>query len=167
MTTKSEVWRSHASGSPLPEEAREDAVGALQACLVDGIDLYSQLKVAHWNVKGPQFAALHAQFDSFARSVDAHNDAVAERVVALGGTARGTVREAARGSSLPEYPPDAVRDMEHVRLLVERFREYMATLREARDMCGARGDVGSVDMLTAIVTDFEKHAWFLLASLER
>jgi starvation-inducible DNA-binding protein len=166
MTTKTEVWRPHASGSPLLEEAREEAVEALQACLVDGIDLYSQLKVAHWNLKGPHFAALHSMFDTFARSVDVHNDTVAERLVALGGTALGTVREAARGSSLPEYPRSAVRDREHVRLLVERFREYMASLREARDACGAHGDVGSVDMLTAIVTESEKHTWFLLASME-
>jgi starvation-inducible DNA-binding protein len=161
------VLKSHASPSSLPEEARGEIADALQACLVDGLDLHSQLKVAHWNLKGPHFGTLHPLFDAFAQSLAGHNDTVAERLVTLGGTAFGTVREAARGSSIPEYPRDAVRDLDHVRLVVERFREYLASVRDARDTCVAYGDTDSADLLTAIVTEFEKHAWFLLASLER
>jgi len=66
------------SPSPLPEETRRKMVEALNARLADGIDLHSQIKVAHWNVKGPQFAALHPLFETFAVGLAAHNDAVAE-----------------------------------------------------------------------------------------
>ena len=49
----------HRSPSQLPEESRQVLVRVLNAVLADGLDLHSQIKVAHWNIKGPGFAALH------------------------------------------------------------------------------------------------------------
>src|SRR5690242_785428 len=43
------------SPSHLPPEARAQIAAALNARLADGLDLHSQIKVAHWNIKGPQF----------------------------------------------------------------------------------------------------------------
>src|SRR5262245_422399 len=97
------------SPSPLPEEKRSLIVETLNARLADGIDLHSQIKVAHWNVKGPQFASLHPLFESFATSLAAHNDAVAERAVTLGGRALGTARHVAGASRLAEYPQQTTR----------------------------------------------------------
>ena len=113
------------SPSHLPEQARAKIADALNARLADGLDLHSQIKVAHWNIKGPQFAALHPLFETFAVSLAAHNDAIAERAVTLGARAFGTARHVAKVSTLPEYPRDAVRDMEHVGLLAERIEQYL------------------------------------------
>lgn len=155
-----------ASPSRLSQTARAEIVEALNARLADGLDLHSQIKVAHWNVKGPQFAALHALFETFAVALSAFNDEVAERAVTLGGRAVGTLRQAARASRLPEYPADASRDLEHVRLLAERFDAYLAGAHESRQLAGGHGDDDSVDLLTRIVLEFEKNAWFLRATLE-
>src|SRR5512134_2303518 len=92
---------------PLPEKTRATIAKDLNARLADGLDLHSQIKVAHWNVKGPQFAALHPLFETFAVGLAAHNDALAERAVTLGAQVRGTARYVARASTLPEYPGDA------------------------------------------------------------
>jgi starvation-inducible DNA-binding protein len=167
MMSESVILNRHASPSALSVEVRVAVEGALQACLVDGLDLHSQLKVAHWNLKGPHFAALHPLLDTFAAELAGHSDTIAERIVTLGGTACGTVRQAAHGSSLPEYPKDVVRDIDHVRLVSERFRVYLDGARDAREECERLGDVDSADLLTIVITAFEKHAWFLLASLER
>src|SRR3954466_10123905 len=113
------------SPSPLAEEARSKIIEQLNGRLVDGLDLHSQIKVAHWNVKGPQFAALHPLFESFAVGLAAFNDAVAERAVTLGGKAYGTARHVAKTSTLPEYPEETSRDLEHVRLLAERIEKYL------------------------------------------
>ena len=67
------------SPSPLPEKARTTIAETLNARLADGLDLHSQIKVAHWNVKGPQFAALHPLFETFAVSLATFNDTIAER----------------------------------------------------------------------------------------
>ena len=52
--------------SRLTEDARFKIADALNARLADGLDLHSQIKVAHWNVKGPQFPSLHPLFETFA-----------------------------------------------------------------------------------------------------
>jgi starvation-inducible DNA-binding protein len=150
----------------LPEEARSQIADALNARLADGLDLHSQIKVAHWNIKGPQFAALHPLFETFALGLAGFNDQIAERAVTLGARAYGTVRHVAKASRLPDYPQETTRDLEHVRLLAERFENYLAGVREARAGAEKLGDTDTVDLLTQVVTEFEKHSWFLRASLE-
>jgi starvation-inducible DNA-binding protein len=138
----------------------------LNARLADGLDLHGQIKVAHWNIKGPQFAALHPLFETFAVSLANHNDTIAERAVTLGAKAYGTARHVAKSSRLPEYPQETTRDLEHVALLAERIEKYLDGARESRSALEKLGDTDSVDLLTGIVSEFEKHAWFLRASLE-
>jgi starvation-inducible DNA-binding protein len=154
------------SPSSLPESARKAIAEALNARLADGLDLHSQIKVAHWNIKGPQFAALHPLFETFAVALANFNDAVAERAVTLGAKAYGTARHVASNSRLPEYPQQTTRDMEHVKLLAERIESYLVGVREGRDVAEREKDQDTVDLLTGVVVEFEKHAWFLRASLE-
>ncbi len=154
------------SSSTLPEEDRARIVEALNARLADGLDLHSQLKVAHWNVRGPQFPALHPLFESFATSLAAHNDEIAERAVTLGGRARGTVRVVAATSTLLDYPSETSRDLHHVRLLADRFEVYLRGLKASRVMIEELDDVDTVDLLTGIISEFEKYHWFLRASQE-
>ena len=154
------------SPSHLPEDARAKVADALNARLADGLDLHSQIKVAHWNIKGPQFAALHPLFEPFAVALAEHNDAVAERAVTLGARAYGTVRHVAKTSKLADYPQDTTRDLEHVKLLAERIETYLDGVRASRAVGESVGDTDTVDLLTGIITAFEKHAWFLRASLE-
>jgi starvation-inducible DNA-binding protein len=154
------------SPSRLPEEARARIADTLNARLAEGLDLHSQIKVAHWNIKGPQFAALHPLFETFAVALANYNDEIAERAVSLGGRAYGTVRHAAKVSALPEYPQETTRDLDHVRLLAERIEKHLDGARESRSQVEKLGDADTVDLLTRLVAEFEKHAWFLRASLE-
>lgn len=153
------------SPSPLSPESRATVGGALDGVLVTALDLHGQIKVAHWNVKGPHFAALHPLFETFAVSLATFADAVAERAVTLGAVVRGTARRVASMSTLPELPADAVRDLVLVELLADRFDRFLADVREARVIAERAGDTDTVDLLTGIVTEFEKNAWFLGAML--
>jgi starvation-inducible DNA-binding protein len=151
--------------SQLSETSRTQLITTLNARLVDGLDLHSQIKVAHWNVRGPQFPALHPLFETFATQLATYNDSIAERAVTLGGLATGTARHVAKVSRLPEYPQDTTRDLDHVKLLAERFEIYLSGIREARELAQKNGDEESVGLLTDVITDFEKNAWFLRATL--
>ena len=153
------------SPSKLPEAARAKLAETLNARLVDGLDLHSQIKVAHWNIRGPLFSSLHPLFETFAVSLANHNDTIAERAVTLGGRAYGTVRHVAKSSRLPDYPQETTKDLEHVKLLAERFEAYLDGLRESRAIAEELRDTDTVDLFTGIVTEFEKHDWFLRASL--
>src|SRR5439155_6206403 len=106
MPTKNDVTIAYASPSRLPAAARAEIVDALLARLADGLDLQSQVKLAHWNVKGPHFATLHALFETLATALALRNDEVAERAVTLGGVAIGSVRQVAGVSAIPDYPAE-------------------------------------------------------------
>jgi starvation-inducible DNA-binding protein len=150
----------------IPAEAREALIDLLNQSLADSLDLYSQTKQAHWNVKGEEFFQLHELFDTIAAEVLEYTDEVAERAVALGGTALGTARMAAQRSGLPEYPDDAVDGIEHVSALVERYAAYAAHVRGAIDRSSDLGDQSTADLYTEISRGVDKRLWFLEAHLQ-
>jgi starvation-inducible DNA-binding protein len=154
------------SPSPLPEEARRKIAEALDARLADGLDLHTQIKAAHWNVKGPHFAALHPLFETFAVALAGFNDQIAERAVTLGAKVHGTARQVAKASRLPDLG-DVTRDLDLVAALADRFEGYLSLVREARGVAEANGDQDTQDLLTGVIEEFEKNAWFLRATLDR
>ncbi|MCA8963854.1 MAG: DNA starvation/stationary phase protection protein Dps [Planctomycetes bacterium] len=153
------------SPSHLSADARKQICDALRATLTDGMDLYTQIKVAHWNIRGPHFTSLHPLFDQFATDQAANNDMIAERILTLGHLAVGTARHLAANSRLPDYPQDVTKDLEHVKLLAERIGTYLDGLRAARDGAQEHKDEETFGMLSGMVEQFEKHAWFLHATL--
>jgi starvation-inducible DNA-binding protein len=153
------------SPNPLPEAARKAIAKSLSLRLADGLDLHGQIKTAHWNIKGPHFAALHPLFETFAVSLALHNDAIAERAVTLGGHVDGTTGGVAKASRIPPFAVDTTRDLELAKLLVDRIEAYLVGLRETRGVSEEHRDVDTVDLLTGVITEFEKHAWFLRATL--
>jgi len=104
----------------LPEATRTLLVELCNARLADAIDLQTQCKQAHWNVKGPDFIALHELFDRVDTDVAAYVDLIAERAVQLGGVAEGTARSVAKRSSLSEYAAKSGKGHDHAHLQTER-----------------------------------------------
>jgi starvation-inducible DNA-binding protein len=155
-----------ATATNLEENVRKEIAESLNASLIDGLDLFSQIKLAHWNIKGPHFAALHPFFDTLAAHVTAHIDEIAERAVALGLLVSGTARQVASGSRIPEYAIKTTRDIEHVKLLAERFAKYMDGLRGARSVAEKHEDEDTTDLLTQVITECEKDSWMLMASTQ-
>jgi starvation-inducible DNA-binding protein len=90
----------------IPTDARKQIVVLINQTLAATSDLKSQVKQAHWNVKGSDFYQLHELFDEIAGEIEEYVDMFAERITALGGYAMGTVRMAAENSILPEYPTE-------------------------------------------------------------
>jgi len=88
----------------ISQNRRVEISALLNQRLADAVDLQTQMKQAHWNVKGPHFIGLHELFDKIDEAVEAYVDLIAERIVQLGGIAEGTARIAAGRSRLEEYP---------------------------------------------------------------
>ena len=101
----------------LPENVRGQAIGLLSRNLALAIDLKLQTKQAHWNVKGPNFIALHELFDSIATLADGFVDLIAERITTLGGTAEGTLQAVAKNSTLSAYPLNITTGNAHLEAL--------------------------------------------------
>lgn len=149
--------------SSLTVPQRESVIFALQKAVSSGIDFYSQLKVAHWNMKGPYFLSLHPFIDTIAESVSDYNDTLAERAVALGGRMDTTIQVSAQQSALNEYPKNVIKDMEHAHHVFEALKAYEAVLHETRTAAADAKDKDTEDMITVMTTELEKQAWFLLS----
>jgi starvation-inducible DNA-binding protein len=150
----------------IPAGAREELVGLLNARLADSFDLYSQLKQAHWNVKGSDFIQLHALYDTVAADVIEHVDMIAERATALGGLALGTARLAALASSLDEYPLDAVAGRDTLTVVADRLAAFGNATRAAIDASAELGDQDTADLFTEVSRSIDKHLWFVEAHLQ-
>jgi starvation-inducible DNA-binding protein len=150
----------------LPEATRVKAVELLNARLADCIDLQTQTKQAHWNVKGPHFIGLHELFDKVNEDVEEYVDEIAERAVQLGGVAEGTARTVAKRSSLPEYPAQAVDGRSHVEALSSALATFGTAARRAIDQADELGDLDTADLFTEVSRGIDKWLWFVEAHLQ-
>ena len=155
----------YATRNDLAEGIRVQVIKILNQTLAATLDLKTQTKQAHWNVKGMDFLQLHELFDEMATELEGYVDMVAERVTALGGIAMGTARIAAAESILPEYALEAVSGEEHVTALADRFGAYAKHVREAIDTTDELGDADTADLYTEISRTIDMRLWFLEAHL--
>jgi starvation-inducible DNA-binding protein len=156
----------HPTRNDMPEKDRLEVCQLLNQSLADTFDMYSQTKQAHWNVKGVHFYQLHLLFDEIAGELLEFVDLVAERITTLGGTAFGTVRMAAEGTELPEYPVGNLAGMDHVVALSDRLAQFGESIRANIDACDQLGDKDTADIYTEISRDVDKRLWFLEAHLQ-
>ena len=66
--------KTYHTKNDLPAQLRGKMIVLLNARLADSIDLQTQCKQAHWNVKGPDFIALHELFDKVNEEVEEYVD---------------------------------------------------------------------------------------------
>jgi starvation-inducible DNA-binding protein len=149
----------------LAPSVRGKVVELLNARLADAIDLGTQAKHAHWNVKGPNFIALHELFDSVAEHVEDHIDTLAERITALGGIAHGTIASVSGTTSLRPYPEGVADGLEHVDALSTAVADFGAKIRKGIDETGRLGDADTSDLFTGVSRELDKDLWFLEAHL--
>jgi starvation-inducible DNA-binding protein len=154
--------KRHRTKNDIPEKDRARVIELLNARLADTIDLYMQVKQAHWNVKGPQFIALHELFDKVAESVEGGIDDMAERAVALGGTAFGTLQSVSSASQLAPYPTGISAGDDHVEAVSSALAACGASIREAIDTADEI-DADTADLFTGISRELDKMLWFVEA----
>ncbi|MFC4552997.1 MULTISPECIES: DNA starvation/stationary phase protection protein Dps [Halorussus] len=158
--------RMFMTGVDLPEETRRTVVGMLNQSLADTTDLTTQLKYAHWNVKGINFYQLHLLFDEIAEVLEEHADTIAERATALGGEATGTARMAAANTRIPEIPTDATTGPEYLEALVERVSIHASNLRRDIELAVEYDDEDTADLYTELSREVDKQLYFLQSHLQ-
>lgn len=160
------VKRMYKNRVALPDDVKEKVVGIMSPTLAGSLDMYSQAKYAHWNVKGVNFYQMHLVFDNVAKTIFKHIDAIAERITQLGGTADGTVRMAAALSPIAPYNVEALSGPDHVEALANSLGTYCKTLREASDNVDDAGDGPTSDFYNQLIIDAEEELYFLESHLE-
>lgn len=154
------------SDSPLSKTARTQISDALNLVVADALDLQGRVKTAHWNLRGAQFLTLHPFFDQLASDLGGHIDEVAERVMTLGGVTDGTAASVVKLSRLSAFKPKNHSDSEYAQRVLEAVGQFLSGVNAARKVAEAQGDPDTVDLLTEVVSLYEKRAWFLRATLD-
>lgn len=149
------------SSIDLKSNTKTAAIELMNAVLADGIDLALVTKQAHWNLKGPQFIAIHEMLDTFRADLDDHVDTVAERVAQLGGFALGTVQAVSSATKLPAYPTNISAIKDHLDQLIKHYAQVANEVRKGIDKADDIGDADSADILTAFSRSLDKSLWFL------
>lgn len=158
-----EATQLFATKNDLSPNTRTQVSELLNQRLADCIDLQTQCKQAHWNVKGPSFIALHKLFDDINEEVEEYVDLLAERVVQLGGIAEGTARMVAERTTLDEYPQTLASGEGHVDALSSALATFGSGTRKAIDQVDQLEDADTVDILTEISRGIDKWLWFVEA----
>ena len=149
----------------LSEAIRVKTIELLNTRLADCIDLQTQTKQAHWNVKGPDFIALHKLFDEVNDDVEEYVDLLAERAVQLGGVADGTARSVAKRSTLPEYPLKGGTGRQHVEALSTALASFGKAVRTAIAESDRLDDADTNDIFVEISRGVDKWLWMVEAHL--
>ncbi len=147
----------------ISQNRRVEISALLNQRLADAVDLQTQMKQAHWNVKGPHFIGLHELFDKIDEAVEAYVDLIAERIVQLGGIAEGTARVAAGRSRLEEYPLTIAEGSAHVEAVSKALSTFGREARNSIDQADELGDADTSDLFTEVSRGIDKWLWFVEA----
>ncbi len=121
---------------------------------------FTKLHHYHWYVEGPAFFTFHAKLEELYDATNELYDALAERVLQIGGNPVSNLKQYLELSVIEEASgrEDAITMMKHV---LEDYKilkdEFYATLKVAQDA----GDEVTADMLIGSLADFEKNIWML------
>jgi DNA-binding ferritin-like protein (oxidative damage protectant) len=157
--------RMHKTQNDLPQRTRTQIAELCNERLADAIDLQTQCKSAHWNVKGPNFIALHELFDKVNEDVEDYVDLIAERAVQLGGIAESTIQSVTKRTNLPEYPLNIADGNQHVSRLSHSVAYFGELVRKAINQSSELNDAGTADIFTEISRGLDKWLWMLEAHL--
>ena len=147
--------------SDLPDAARRDIAGALNALLADTFSLYLKTKNFHWHMSGPHFRDYHLLLDEQADQIYATTDPMAERVRKLGELTLHSIGEIARMSRVLDNDAPYVETLDMLAELRDDNQAMAARMREAHGLCDEHGDVATASLLEVWIDEAERRTWFL------
>lgn len=140
---------------------------SLSQILADEFVLYTKTRNAHWNVEGPDFAAMHKFFEHQYETLDETMDEVAERLRMLGHYAPGTLQDFLKLTRLTEESRKKNDSKGFISELLEDHESIITLLRGLiTPLAEEQKDFGTSDFITGLMQTHEKMAWMLRAHLK-
>jgi starvation-inducible DNA-binding protein len=138
---------------------------SLNQVLADSYAVMALTHLAHWNVEGPGFFALHTAFQTQYEELFLAVDEIAERIRARGHYAIGGLHHLARTAQLEEFTAPLSQE-DYVRRLVTANEKLLADAEHARDVAGEANDPESQDLMIGRITLHQKTLWMLKSFLK-
>lgn len=152
-------------GTEISPTAVEAIVDGLTQALAETSVGTMKAQNYHWNVEGMAFGALHDLFQEIYEDHFEAQDALAERIKALGAHAEGRQSVYLKRSKISESD-GKISDKEMVRTLQKDQETLSATLRALAAEAEKHGDVVTNDLAINRADKHDKFAWMLRAHLK-
>jgi starvation-inducible DNA-binding protein len=138
---------------------------SLNQVLADSYALMSLTHLAHWNVEGPGFFALHTAFQTQYEELFTAIDEIAERIRALNTYAIGGLGTFSRTAQMKEFAAPLSQE-KYVHQLIVANEKLLADAAKARDLAGQANDAESQDLMIGRITLHQKTVWMLKSFLK-
>ena len=145
----------------ISRESLQKIANILNDDLADEYVLLTKTKNYHWNVEDPRFNDLHKFLDEQYEQLSAAVDEIAERVRAIGGRPRATLREFISSSQIREDVGSYPNADTMLGNLLSDHETIIKTLRKNINECQELNDEGTANFLTDKMEEHEKMAWML------
>ena len=137
---------------------------SLNQVLADSYALMSLTHLAHWNVEGPGFFALHTAFQTQYEELFIAIDEIAERIRSLGSYAIGGLATHAAAAQIKEFVSPLPQE-QYVSALLAANEKLVSDAIRARGLAGDVNDPESQDLMTERITLHQKTIWMLKSFL--
>ena len=163
---KDEVIQEFGTVYPVPiglgENVRSASTNAFNPLLANTMVLRDLYKKHHWQVSGATFYQLHLLFDKHYNEQVELMDALAERIVALGGVPLAAQHDVAEASSIARPPKGRESVPAQITRLLDAHEQILLQSRRAAREASENGDDGTNDLIVSdVIRTNEMHVWFL------
>lgn len=145
-------------------KTENSVVGKLNQLLINYQVHYQNLRLFHWNVKGPFFFVLHDKFEELYREAAEKIDEIAERVLALGGTPKGSLKNIVSKANVESHE-ELMEANEMVSAIISGHKILIGNLNDVLKAAEEEGDEGTIDIFTSYLQQLEKHNWMFKSYL--
>lgn len=125
---------------------------------------YQNLRGIHWNIKGKRFFDLHVKFEELYTDANLKVDAVAERILTLGGVPLHTYEDYIEKSEIT-VGKNITKDEDAIRLIVSALKTLLIIERRILESSDDANDEGTNAMMSDFITEQEKTVWMMKAWL--
>lgn len=138
---------------------------SLNQVLADSYAVMSLTHLAHWNVEGAGFFALHTAFQTQYEELFIAIDEIAERLRALGAYAIGGLHTLAKVANIEEFAAPISQES-YVAALIAAHEKLLKDAAISRDLAGAENDAETQDLMIGRITLHQKTLWMLKSFLK-
>jgi len=125
---------------------------------------YQNLRLFHWNVKGPFFFILHEKFEELYNEAALKIDEVAERVLALNGIPKGSLKNILANADVESH--EEIMDANAmVEAIINANKALIVNLEDLLEEAQKAGDEGTLDIFTSYIQELQKQTWMLKSFL--
>ena len=149
----------------LEQSTNQELAQKLNELLANYHIYYQNLRAFHWNIKGPNFFALHAKFEELYTVALTKIDEIAERILTIGHTPLHTFSDYVRVSSIQECQ-NLTGDRETVSATIQNINSLIALEREILKLAGESSDEGTLGLISEDLNEHEKNHWMLRAFMK-